>query len=513
MKTWTRSDTLGVVVSLAVIAAWLARHRQFFHDDAFISLRYARNLADHGELAWNLGERIEGYTNFLHVMAAAGLIWLGLSPEFAVRLLNAAAATALVIIVARAALAVAPSPEMGPVRALFTVAAAATPAIAIWVLGGLEAVVAAAFLAGGLLALLIAVRDDGGHRALWAAAVAFALAVLTRPDSAVFIAGAGLGLLIAGSGPPVRRLGAAALVVGFPAAIAFAHMGWRYWFYGELLPLTFYAKADLDGALRLAYLPQFLGTAAISLPVVFLALAAIALAVATGRMRRWHWVLATPLGLQSLYVLWSGADHMPAARVLVPLIAPATLVLLALGLSFSAQAARVTGALCLVLTAAVALIPPPLKMDRAAYVGALVGWHITETWPKGSLIALSTAGSTPFMATENRYIDMLGLNDPVIAKREDVPVRTDWQRIPGHAKGDGAYVLGRRPDFIILGPANGTTADDPWFLSDVELAELDGFRQCYRRGRDVITYGSDAALPGPPGLHALVFTYYRRICS
>ena len=36
---------------------------------------------------------------------------------------------------------------------------------------------------------------------------------------------------------------------------------------------------------------------------------------------------------------------------------------------------------------------------------------------------------------------MLGLNDPVIAKREEIPVVAKMQILPGHAKGDGAYVL------------------------------------------------------------------------
>jgi hypothetical protein len=37
----------------------------FVSDDAYISFRYARNLAEHGQLVFNLGERVEGYTNFL----------------------------------------------------------------------------------------------------------------------------------------------------------------------------------------------------------------------------------------------------------------------------------------------------------------------------------------------------------------------------------------------------------------------------------------------------------------
>ncbi len=57
---------------------------EFVCDDAFISFRYAQNLAEHGELAFNVGmqppERVEGYTNFAWVVVLAGLQVLGWAP-------------------------------------------------------------------------------------------------------------------------------------------------------------------------------------------------------------------------------------------------------------------------------------------------------------------------------------------------------------------------------------------------------------------------------------------------
>jgi len=43
-------DIFGLLVALLTLLYSLSRHRRFFHDDAFISLRYARNLAEHGQL-------------------------------------------------------------------------------------------------------------------------------------------------------------------------------------------------------------------------------------------------------------------------------------------------------------------------------------------------------------------------------------------------------------------------------------------------------------------------------
>ncbi|NJM09071.1 hypothetical protein HC891_27060 [Candidatus Gracilibacteria bacterium] len=46
-------------------------------DDAFISFRYAQNLAQGNGLVYNLGERVEGYTNFLWTLLAALVLVLG----------------------------------------------------------------------------------------------------------------------------------------------------------------------------------------------------------------------------------------------------------------------------------------------------------------------------------------------------------------------------------------------------------------------------------------------------
>ena len=52
-------------------------------DDAFISFpsRYAQNLAAGNGLVFNVGERVEGYTNFLWVILLAPAEWIGIGAE------------------------------------------------------------------------------------------------------------------------------------------------------------------------------------------------------------------------------------------------------------------------------------------------------------------------------------------------------------------------------------------------------------------------------------------------
>jgi hypothetical protein len=44
-------------------------------DDGMISMRYAKNLVDHHGLVWNIGERVEGFTNPLWTLSMVGAIW------------------------------------------------------------------------------------------------------------------------------------------------------------------------------------------------------------------------------------------------------------------------------------------------------------------------------------------------------------------------------------------------------------------------------------------------------
>ena len=68
---WAPWALLGLVVALGLAWAWSLC---WASDDAYISFRYATNLARGQGLVFNPGERVEGYTNFLWTVIVAGLI-------------------------------------------------------------------------------------------------------------------------------------------------------------------------------------------------------------------------------------------------------------------------------------------------------------------------------------------------------------------------------------------------------------------------------------------------------
>ena len=111
--------------------------------------------------------------------------------------------------------------------------------------------------------------------------------------------------------------------------------------------------------------------------------------------------------------------------------------------------------------------------DVVAERGKESGLWLRENVPPDSLLATNTAGSVAYYS-RLKTIDMLGLNDEHIAHRE---VKTLGKGFAGHEKGDGKYVLSRKPDYIMFGSATGNK--EPRFVSDREMAGEAEFRENY----------------------------------
>src|SRR5258708_17044988 len=70
-----RTILLLMVVSLCFVAYT----QRWLQDDAYITFRYSRNLAEGQGRVWNAGDPVEAYTNFLWMLLLAGASRAGLS--------------------------------------------------------------------------------------------------------------------------------------------------------------------------------------------------------------------------------------------------------------------------------------------------------------------------------------------------------------------------------------------------------------------------------------------------
>ncbi len=237
----------GVALSFLpwlVLLGWLSAVAWFLCDDAFISFRYARNLLEGHGLVFNPGEYVEGYTNFLWVLELAAL-WggLGIPPERAAPWLSVVCTVGVVAVLGvwLARLPLLRHRWLVAWMAFGLLCSSAT--FAVWTSGGgLETRQFTLFIVGAVVCLSLWRSERWG---LVAAALSLALAAWTRPEgllTGLVCIGWFAGQSMADAGrprPDWRRL--AWLAAPFVVLVA-AHYLFRYAYYGEWLPNTYYAK-------------------------------------------------------------------------------------------------------------------------------------------------------------------------------------------------------------------------------------------------------------------------------
>ena len=428
----------AAALAIAAVAGVHARAWQFICDDAYISFRYARNLAEQGTLAFNLAapqELVEGYTNFLWVLVLAAGQWLGLAPEVAAPWLTVLAAFVGLALACMLLRALRGGWPLVPALLL-----AVSPEFMVWAHGGLETSLAAA------LALAAMAAAAGGR---WrTAGVVTALAGLTRPDAllpiGLFVA---TWLIVHGrkSWPGWRVLaGAAALVLG-PLLV---HLLWRHTYYGEWLPNTWQVK-QFGGLLRGTYGVWYVEAWARGVGV-------LGLLPLVPWLRARHTVLVVPI-LGTIAYAWAiGGDFMAYGRFLI--IATALLAVLFVWLLGDAAAWLQTRGLRRVPVAGLlaGLLAGWLAVtahgrwteDRATPTGWLAGrWegvtamdrfarervHVGR-WMAGHLpadtwLSVGAAGALPYMS-RLPVVDVFGLTDPW--PRRVPALRPSPRGRPGH---------------------------------------------------------------------------------
>jgi len=296
-----RATRIPALVALATTGAALVHALTFSGcnvDDAYISYRYALHLAHGAGLVFNPGERVEGYTNFLWTVLAALSLRLRLPAPLVLPLLSLASLVALVLVTLRGARALRPDTAAPhPVDGLFAgLVVAASAGLAYHSFAGLETV---PFALAWTLAALSAVRGRP-----WSFALSGAVAFLLRPEAGLLLAWGAATLLLLSPAPrrDVLRAGSAL------ALALVAYLGWKLWYFGELLPNTLRAKLP-DRALGLRYLLDW-STLAGGLLLVALG--------ALPSMTRAARALLSLVALHTLAVVFEGGDWMFGYRLLLP---------------------------------------------------------------------------------------------------------------------------------------------------------------------------------------------------
>lgn len=521
------------LVGLAVLAsgALMVRYVNITFDDAFISFRYAENLAHGNGLVFNLGERVEGFSNFLWTVLLVPFVWLGV-PSFEFGLLVTAKVLGALFALGTLVLMPALARRVGGPRHAWLAALVLSvqAPFALWAVGGLETSLVT-LLECGALFLHLREHDAGSEpgarpaRTIVPSAFVWLLAALTRPEPPAYFAlclidractrlrAQGLRTWL---GHEARFL--AWFVVPYAAFLAF-----RWSYYGELLPNTYFAKMHLGPriwARGLNYVEW--GADVLGWPWV-LGLALLGIVLGGRWTARVRLVMAL-LALHLVVTVREGGDWMPALRFFVPMLPLAALLVHAgyVGLGkVSAQTLLperdlptwvIDPAWMRRLRVLVGRWEPPLRWMRRAGGPLLVGlalaagvrsdrsvnlaWYpsgfdgvwldcfshfrvaryLDQDATRGALLATSEAGVIPYY-TGLPLLDLGGLVDKHLARQ------------PGalHQKVDVDYVLAREPAYVVLqgahderkGAFHSTTVYSSSLLGDRRFQERYRFDRAF----------------------------------
>ena len=434
------------------------RFRDFTTDDAWISVRYAENLAEGHGFVWNPGGvPVEGFSNPLLVYGEALAHGLGWSSISFARTLGVACAVACTCLVYWRGRQV-----VGEIAARSaTVLTGLCPPMALWAVGGLETMVTALVITAAVLELTRQ-RD----RRPWLAGALLGLLPWLRPEGLVVALSVAVFCELPGLlNPSTRRRSLIRLAVigGVPVLSQVALEVVRLAAYGHLLPNSVCYKLGTGGIIQVAL--RFIRQA---WPVLALAV----LGIFASRWR--HWLLAVPMAVYFAGSLGTLDSINTGSRFFLPTW-PQVALLAGLGVAAMRRdlAGRRGGIVAVaVVSIYAALMLSVLSSHVRSSTRFAADYRLCRTEPRAetaawlrentsrdALVSISDAGLVPARSGERTFIDQFMLNESRIQQTGVLPS-------PERAE----IVLAQRPDVIVLASSSARRFVPAYFV-DGELQQ------------------------------------------
>jgi hypothetical protein len=233
------------IVGLLVLAAGLIQAiiLRWVSDDSFITFRYVKNFIDGNGIVYNVGERVEGYTHFLWLLILSAASFIGFDPVTASMWIGIACFAALLIIYLRISQKEQPS-KIGYYLPLTAILLALHYDMLVWATGGLETSLYTLLISTAFFTWFYA--DLSEEKTVVSVGCILLLTSLTRPDGALFTIVAVMLLAIKGTKekqPISQTLKIVAILLLPSIVIGIPYLLWKYNYYGDIFPTTFYAKS------------------------------------------------------------------------------------------------------------------------------------------------------------------------------------------------------------------------------------------------------------------------------
>ena len=413
----------------------------FGSDDAYISYRYAENLIHGDGLVYNLGERVEGYSNLLYVLlvAPAFLFTGGIGVYVYSVIVNIMCALGAYWVFHKW-ICKNFSP---PITTLACFLFAMSPLVWLWTASGMETILVL------LVQLVIwakverCAEPDSNSKDFFILSLATVFSVLVRADGFVIPIFALFYLLLKGKYKFFLGLSGVFL---FTVMLLFI---WRYSYYGFWLPNTYYAK--VSGPLFLRIKSAFLMLLTIikseGLFVYFIGVAYFWIIQIWKTYK--HQLSYTEflsfdkilfIGILS-YWIYVGGDNFFERFLLILYPLGIFILFQNIGQILPKNTFVGLGVILTIFQLSVFIIDPRFQYTFQKYDRWIVLGNYLASQHAGQVLAIDAAGKVPFFSGL-KTIDVFGLNDSYIAHKD---VSTF---VVGHNTFDPLYVLSKKPDLI-----------------------------------------------------------------
>jgi arabinofuranosyltransferase len=459
---------------------------RFTVDDAFISFCCARNLAQGNGLVFNVGERVEAFSNPLWVLILSLASLMRIDIVAASKFIGIGCGVITLLLLMRLCFRVLTLSRVATFIALCY--AASNISIVYSAISGLET----AFYTTSVVLMVYLLTE----KKEMLAGVTCALLTLTRPEGVLYAVPLAIGCYLNGRG--YRKL---LTVLCIPLAAYGLLASFRLLYFGTLIPHSYHAKiytspASIEAVIShtRAFIRYSVFVSTIQEPVLFLSF--------IGGLALFNRTLAPMLGaigVAAFFVWFVNGDWMSFWRFYTPVVPFLTvfwvgaleLIRLSLGRSRKAKVFLVVLLLPLIMSFARTVTSVNALKHGEEFNPAM---HSREHATIGMYLA--SIGSPPDVVVANevgaiRYysglttIDMLGLTDrrvPVLLRRGDLDAYAD-------------YILSREPAFVIL---NDRQVPGDTMLHPVHAA-------IYRKMMETKLYRKDREFPLNTFKNALLF--------
>ncbi len=234
-----------VFLTIALFGAALLVNRELIFDDAFITYRYAKNVASGNGLTFNARQApVEGYTNLLLVLILTPVIQLGLDPLRVSQFLNVLSALLIgLAIFSYNGIRYHPARSVRLLSALIILNVANTAYVSML---GLETVLYTLLLFVAYVTFTKFRERFLGRYALAFGITSF-LAFLLRPESALLVVASTLAVILMKREGEHKLIACACLLVSYLLPLV-TYLIWKQSYFGTMIPNPFYVKVGSSAA-------------------------------------------------------------------------------------------------------------------------------------------------------------------------------------------------------------------------------------------------------------------------